>query len=426
MGSLNFFELSHHPTLPRGRHYVRTKTNTVKTNFLAGGLLGGHSASMPRSLKHILVMQPWQHQLSHEIYHGILDYVGHQAPGLYSCARFPWDIDRLRQQGPTLEVDAFVAPMVNEQMYALIRTLKWNGLSTHIGVDTPGIPQVDIDHEATGRMAAEYLQRLGTDHFAYVGLTVLRALTLRRDGFVHALRSQGRTVHSYEVPLTLEAPLKGTPAFSTWMKRLPKPVAIYCSDDDLAVDLITRCKHLGFSVPDDMAVLGTQDDPALCREVLPGLSSVHLPYHKVGYEAMGLIHGWLRRGKPPVHSIAIPPSHITARPSTDILALPDPQIVKAVRYLRDHCCEKTDLNAVARHAGLSLRVMQLRFQALLGHTPGEEQRRARLERVKQLLRETSLSLEEIAERCGFANANTLCEHFKNVTGKTPGAYRKHA
>ncbi len=208
------------------------------------------------------------------------------------------------------------------------------------------------------------------------------------------------------------------------MTVLPKPVALYCSDDDLAVDVITRCTFLGFAVPDEIAVLGTQDDPALCREVIPGLSSVNLPYHKVGYEAMRQVDQWLKRGKVPASPVAIAPSHVTVRPSTDMLALPDPQIVKAVRRLREECCENPDLNDVARHAGLSLRVMQLRFKELLGHTPGEELRRARLERVKQLLRETSMTLDEIADRCSFANANTLCEQFKKQTGITPGAYRK--
>ncbi len=380
---------------------------------------------MPRTLKHILVMQPWQHQLSHEIYHGIPDYVAHHAPGAYSCSRFPWEVDRLKREGPNWEVDAFVAPVISRELYEILRGFGWNCLSTHIGVDTPGIPQVDIDHQATGRMAAEYLQQLGTDHFAYVGLTLLNALTLRRDGFVQALTDRKKPVHLYEVPITLDAPPKKQAPFAHWIKRLPKPAAIYCSDDDLAVDVMTRCLFAGFAVPDDIAILGTQDDPALCREVLPGLSSVHLPYHKVGYEAMGLIHHWLRRGKPPAEQISIAPSHVTVRPSTDMLAVPDPQIVRAIRYLREHCCENPDLNQAARHAGLSLRVMQLRFKKLLGHSPGEELRRARLDRVKQLLRETTMTLEEMADQCGFANANTLCEHFKNMTGKTAGNYRKN-
>lgn len=379
---------------------------------------------MPRSLKHILVMQPWQHHLSHEIYHGILDYVAHHAPGLYSCARIPWDLERLEQDGRSWEVDAFVAPVISSGIYTRIRKLGWKCMSTHIGEPFTDIPKVDVDHAATGRMAADYLLQLGTESFAYVGLTTLTALTWRRDGYIARLHEKKRGVQTYEVPLTLEAPGEKKPMFASWLKKLPKPIAFYCSDDDLAVDVMSRCLNAGYKVPDEIAILGTQDDPALCREVVPGLSSVNLPYHRVGYEAMGLIHAWLRNGKVPPEETAIPPSHVTVRPSTDMLSLPDPQIVKAVRQLREQCCENPDFNEVARKAGLSLRVMQNRFKSLLGHSPGEELRRARLERVKQLLRETNMTLEEIADRCGFANANTLCEQFKKQTGKTPGTYRK--
>ena len=196
-------------------------------------------------------------------------------------------------------MDAFVAPVIRTRIFDVVTRLKWKGLSTHIGFDTPGIPQVDIDHFATGCMAAEHLLQLGTDHFAYVGLSYLKALTLRRDGYVDTLKSKGKKIHHYEVSVTLDAPSKGSSSFASWLKKLPKPIALYCSDDDLAGDVITQAAFLGFSVPDDIAVLGTQDDPALCREVIPGMSSVHLPYHNVGYEAMRRVDEWLSTGKAP-------------------------------------------------------------------------------------------------------------------------------
>lgn len=379
---------------------------------------------MPRALKHILVMQPWQHQLSHEIYHGILDYVAHHAPGAYSCSRFPWEVDRLKREGASWEVDAFVAPVITRELYEILRGFGWNCLSTHIGVDTLGIPQVDIDHQATGRMAAEYLLTLGDLHMAYVGLHKLEALQNRKRGFLERMEKAGREVSVFEVAVVLEVADPGQPDITTWLKALPKPAAIYCSDDDFALEIATRCRNLTIGVPDEVAILGTQNDLALCRECMPGLSSVHLPYHKVGYEAMAVADQWLRTDKCPNAKTEIAPSHVEVRPSTDVLAIGDPNLVRAVRLLRDHCTDPPSMERIAREAGLSLRVMQLRFKELLGHTPGEELRRARLERVKQLLRETTLSLEEIAESAGFANANTLCEQFRKQTGTTPGRYRK--
>jgi LacI family transcriptional regulator len=273
-------------------------------------------------------------------------------------------------------------------------------------------------------MAAEYLLTLGDLTLCYVGSNRLVAIQNRQQGFLDRLTEAGREAEVYEFPITLDVPEPGWPEVNDWLSALPKPAAIYCCDDDTAVEITTRCRFLGFSVPDEVAILGTQNDPALCRECMPGLSSVHLPYHKVGYEAMAVADRWLQTGKRPKAKTEIPPSHVEVRPSTDVLTIGDPNVVRAVRLLRGRCTDPPPMEQIAREAGLSLRVMQLRFKELLGHSPGEELRRARLDRVKQLLRETTLTLEEIAESAGFANANTLCEQFRKQTGTTPGSYRK--
>lgn len=369
-------------------------------------------------------MQNWQHQLSHDIYHGILDYVGHRAPGCYVCSRIPWNSPELQNHAENWDVDAFLVPVLNKDIEARVRSLGWRCVSTHIGLPTPGIPQVDMDHHATGVMAADYLLSLGDLHIAYVGTHKLAALRKRKQGFLDRMKRAGRTVSVFEVAVVLEVPDPGQPNIAAWLRALPKPAAIYCCDDDFALEISTLCRNMNLSVPDEVAVLGTQDDLALCRECIPELSSVHLPYHKVGYEAMAAADRWLRTHRPPPPKTEIQPSHIEVRPSTDVLTVSDPNVVRAVRILRERCTDPPPMSHIAREAGLSLRVMQLRFRELLGHTPGEELRRARLERVKQLLRETSLTLEEIAESAGLANANTLCEQFRKLTGTTPGTYRK--
>ncbi len=379
---------------------------------------------MGKNLRNIMVMQNWQNQLSHEIYHGILDFVSHHAPDQYLCRRLHWGHSLDLSVVGNWKVDAFISPVIFTEQYDRVLALGWRCLNTHIGIDTPGIPQVDTDHWATGEMAAKYFLTLGDLDFAYVGINRLEALCKRRDGFVQTLETSGRQVTRFEAPVTLSVSGKGMPDIDDWLRSLPKPVAVYCCDDDVAMEVISRCQNLTISVPDEVAVLGTQNDPLLCKECLPGLSSVHLPYHRVGYESMSLVDQWLNSGKIPAGNVAIPPSHVEVRPSTDLLAIDDPQLIKAVRYLRQECTRMPRMEDVASHAGLSLRVMQIRFQKQLGHSPGEELRRARLEVVKKLLRETLMSLEEVAEKSGYANSNTLCEKFKKMTGITPGSYRK--
>ena len=308
---------------------------------------------MAQALRHILVMQNWQHQLSHEIYHGILDFIAHHTPGRYVCSRLPWNPLTFGPDAKKWEVDALFMPVFTPEYYERLKQTGWRCVSTHIGIPTPGIPQVDLDHAATGRMAADYVLTLGDLHIGYVGLSNMEALQNRKKGFLERMRQAKREVLVYEVEIILEVPLPGNPDVNTWLRRLPKPVILYCGDDDLALEIAGRCRHLNISVPDEIALLGTQNDPSLCRECIPGLSSVHLPYHKVGYEAMAVADRWLREGRPPEAKTEIAPSHVEVRPSTDVLAIDDPNVVRAVRLLRDRCIAPPPMEEIAREAGLS-------------------------------------------------------------------------
>jgi len=209
-----------------------------------------------------------------------------------------------------------------------------------------------------------------------------------------------------------------------WLEKLPKPIAIYCSDDQVASDLIYNCKQLKLHVPDQVAVLGTEDSYELCRASHPDISSVHIPYWKIGYTAMEKIIDWIDYGQKPEPQTNIAPDYVVARTSTDTLAIADPHLCAAVRLLRERCAEKVAMKDVAQQAGVSLRVLQHKFKNQLGHSPLTELHRARIGKVKTLLRETAFSLEEIADRCGYPNANYLCEHFKKIVTDTPGEYRR--
>ena len=210
-----------------------------------------------------------------------------------------------------------------------------------------------------------------------------------------------------------------------WLKNLPHPCAIYCSEDLTAFHLNSACREIGLHVPDDIALLGTQDSQLLCEGIQPALSSVHLPYQKIGYQAADMLNDWIVKKKRPENPVAFEPSHVSVRASTETLAIDDPQLKKAIRFIRDNCTDnEISIDAAARHAGLSLRDMQRKFKQKLGHTPSTELQKARIRHIKTLLRETTFPLEEIAWRCGYPSANYLCSQFRRLTGTTPGEYRR--
>ncbi len=369
-------------------------------------------------------MQNWFQHLSHEILHGALDYVADSGRKNLALRRITWEVDELQHACNNYQADGLIVPVLNEKIYKTLRKIKWKCISTHIGFDCPEYPQVDANHYATGQLAADYFLEQGFDHFAYAGVSRIAALGMRRDGFIDRIAENGCSVALYDFPIIMDYEKNPAGPVDQWLKALPKPVAIYCSDDQVASDLIHNCRQMNIHVPDQVAVLGTEDSYELCRASHPDISSVHIPYRKIGYTAMEKIMDWIDQDRMPEMQTAIDPDYVAARTSTDTLAIQDPQLRKAVRYLREHCVEKISMKEVARHAGVSLRVLQHKFKKQLGHSPLAELHRARIANVKTLLRKTAFSLEEIADRCGYPNANYLCEHFKKLAGDTPGEYRR--
>lgn len=374
--------------------------------------------------KTILIMQNWLLHLSHEILHGALDYVADSNRTDLLVRRIPWSEEDIAHSASEYQADGVIASIVHENLYKALKKTSWKCISTHIGLDWPDIPQIDANHFETGRLAANYFLEQGFDHFAYAGVSRIAALRMRRDGFLEQLFESGYHAESYEFPMMAGYSQNPQGLIAAWIESLPKPTAIYCSDDQAASDLIQICRQLGAHVPDQVAILGTEDSYELCRGSHPDISSVHIPYWKIGYTAMESMVNWLDNGAPPPEQTVIEPDHVTARTSTDTLAIQDEQLRKAVRMLRERCTEKITMKDVARHAGVSLRVLQHKFKTQLGHSPLTELHRARIGKVKSLLRKTAFSLEEIAERCGYPNANYLCEHFKKAVGDTPGEYRR--
>lgn len=374
--------------------------------------------------KNIMVMQIWQQQLGHNIFYGILDYLADHNRKDIKAHRIPWSFEELQQQGHTYRVDGFIAPIITDEAYRVLSSMDWKCVSTHIGVSWPNIPRVDADHFKTGRMAAEYLLNQGFESFAYFGESTLHAIRMRKDGFMARLRESGLSAQIFEYKIIVQKPDTLKITVEDWINQLPVPTAVYCSDDSAASDLLFYCHQNNIHVPDQIAILGTEDSEGLCDCAHPPLSSVHIPYRKIGYEAMRIMVEWLETGHMPVADTVLPPDYISARASTDTLAIEDEQLRKSVRLLRDHCTEKISMDEIARKSGMSLRVMQSKFKTQIGHSPLAELHKARIEQVKQMLRKTPFTLDEIADKTGYPNANYLCEHFKKITALSPGEYRR--
>jgi LacI family transcriptional regulator len=212
-----------------------------------------------------------------------------------------------------------------------------------------------------------------------------------------------------------------------WLLSLPRPVGVMACYDIRARHVLDACRRVGLAVPDQVAVVGVDNDEFLCNLTDPPLSSVAPDTRRTGYEAAALLDRLMsgrerRRGQ----AVFVDPLGVVARRSTDVLALGDPDISAAVRFIREHAWEGIAVKDLLEKVPLSRRVLEGRFSKLLGRTPHDEIARVRFERVRQLLRETTLPLAEIARRSGFRNAEYLATAFRREFGASPNEYRTSA
>jgi LacI family transcriptional regulator len=300
----------------------------------------------------------------------------------------------------------------------------------HVSSTLPGLsaPRICPDNDAVGRLVAEHLLERGLRHFAFVGHHYREFSVGREAGFRRILARHGHVPHCHFEPLAAIFNPMGyrwalDPFVQRWVQELPKPVGIFASNDIWGVQLTEVCRQTGLRVPDDVAIVGVDNDDLLCELARPSLSSVDLPTERIGYEAAALLDRLLRRGKPLPHTRLLPPIGVVARQSSDVLAVEDPEVAAAVRFIRERSHAPTGVKDVLRAVSISRRSLERRFQAALDRTVWEEIRRSHLERAKALLAGTALPMAAVAEQSGFSDPRQLSVVFRQETGLTPTAYR---
>jgi len=189
------------------------------------------------------------------------------------------------------------------------------------------------------------------------------------------------------------------------------------------VDVINAARRGGVRVPDDIAVLGGDDDELLCQAVRPSLSGIVVASEQIGHDAAAMLDRMMSGKRLESKEAYCEPSGISARNSTDILALNDADVVAAIRFIRDHAERPLCVNEVAQAVAVSRRLLERRFQRELRRTMGEEIARVHLERAKLLLAQTDLPIPRVAEASGYGSPEYLASVFRRATGITPLKYR---
>lgn len=289
-----------------------------------------------------------------------------------------------------------------------------------------GAANVITDHEAIAGMAARHLLGLGLRHFGYCGFDDWWWSRRRRDNFCAKIGEAGFETDVYRLPSAESERTwdRELPGIMRWLRDLPKPIGIMTCNDDRGELVIEACKIEGLKVPDEVAVVGVDNDTLICDLCSPPLSSVAANLQKIGYDAAEtldwMIQG-LEKGTPTLH---IRPTHVAARQSTDVLAMNDVDVVTALRFIRRCVRLNIGVQQVVEVTSLSRRALEQRFRNTLGHSIHDEIQRARMELLTRMLVETRKSVTEIAETLGFRDAAHVSRLFRKARGVSPMAYRQ--
>jgi LacI family transcriptional regulator len=289
-----------------------------------------------------------------------------------------------------------------------------------------GVPGITGDYRETGRVGAEYFLKKGFKHFAFYGFNNIVWSRERALGFEERVREAGYDVHYYEhqgahaVDLWYYKPSE----LSRWLNALPKPIGLMACDDNQGHHVTEAARHANIRIPDEVAVLGVDNDEMICDLSDPPLSSIALDTEKSGYEAARVLAQMIAQKTCSAEDIIVQPTQVITRHSTDVFACKDKYIVQALKYIHDNLDKNLKVDQVLKEVPLSRRSLEKRFILNTGYPVYEYIYNQRIEEFTRKLLETDMTIFEIALDLGLSDSKNIARQFKQIKGITPVEYRK--
>lgn len=319
--------------------------------------------------------------------------------------------------------DGVLARIENEGTARFIRRLDLPTVDLSAARLVPELPGVETDDGVIARWAVGHFAERGLRNFAFCGDEQFAWSVKRSEWFAGHVSQRGATPHQFRMTSSgMRA--ADRERLAAWLTELPKPVGVLACYDIAGQEVLEACKIAGLAVPDDVAVIGVDNDELIGNLTTPPLSSIEPNTTATGYMAAHLLDLMMEGRSLEPGLRLIEPTRIVARQSSDILAVDDPLVSEALRFIRARSDQNLAVSTVLRHVGLSRRALDLRFAATLGRTVHGEIIRVRMGHVAELLSSTDWTLQQIAERLDFSHSEYMSVAFKKYTGTSPGQYRR--
>ncbi len=358
-----------------------------------------------------------------------------ECPGI-SLGMLEWrDLDDARNLSA---YDAFIVRILDDKMEQSLRRMRKPVVDVFYGKRREGFGVADLDNVAIGNLAAEHFISRGFRDFAYCGYNGINFSDVRCTTFAGAVEKSGHACHLFSARESdfedfSENVVRGeryaphareARAMRAWLRKLPKPIAVFCSHDLRAHQVLTLCREEGIAVPHEVAILGVDDDAILCGFTTPTLSSIDPNGFKTGREAVRIAHEMLcnpelQRDPPRFFT---KPLRLIVRESTEVYPVDPPWLSDALVFMGRNATKGITAADVFAHVGLSHTTVGSAFRIKLGKSVQEVLAKMRLEAACRMLEE-DMSVTAVAKKSGFASVQYFCRAFAAVHGMSPALWQ---
>lgn len=384
----------------------------------------------------ILLMTDSSEAFSRRLLHGISQYA-HTEHEAWSLSRIPISLKEkiglkgIAAHAKTIHTDAIIGHFDKREDIDIFTRKGIIVIAQDYGIRFEGIPNISENHHDGGAIVATYFIRHGFDSFAFFGPADTVFSEERKAGFEEVVRKE-RPDASISSLMTRKAALWGCDMeeLCEWLKSLPKPVAIMACDDNWAYHITEACDRLrvdnaegNFSIPEDIAVVGVNNDDTICSLSNPNLSSLDQDIERCGYRVAMMINEMMHNPEEAVYDVLIAPAGIVTRQSSDIFVNDDANITAVLKFIHENIGQKLSVNDIVAQVPLSRRLLEKKFRSQMNTSIAEYMRKVRVDSMASLL-EKGKTVSEAAFDLGYSDIKNISRIFKRIKGVAPSDYCK--
>ncbi|MGH9533707.1 MAG: XylR family transcriptional regulator [Terriglobales bacterium] len=370
---------------------------------------------------------------------GILRYSRLHGP--WSLVMAPGHLDQMSSLGRGWQGQGMIGRVRPEDLGRVARTAKVPLVASSLSEALPPVSgdhygEIRTDSASIASMGLAHLREAGFRRLAFVGFRDCHWAQARELAFLRLAEEAGLECTAHRTPLAnwmrkphwMRSWQREQPLLVRWLAALfqgapRRPLGVMACNDVCGREVLAACAAAGLHVPDDLAVVGVDNDEIICELANPPLSSVAMATEPCGYAAAGLLDRMMRGQPAPVRTVWVRPTHVVTRTSSDVMAQDDALVAGALGLIRERAREPLGVTEVARGLGVSRRTLERRFLATVNRTVLEEITRCRIQRAKRLLQETDLPVYRLAAAAGFGSQKAFHRAFEREAGMTPGQFR---